>query len=148
MSNYVSNGVITETLQDFIDSFALPESVQEGDLSGLSDFSKNSLCMICDLGIGNILTAYYYGLPGSFVKNLATSTCKLFRLQSPDVCEGLIHLNLVSNILMRMMSYLCFSIYLLKYFVIFYYLLVKDIYYLIFILLTTYINLFIIKQIY
>ncbi|XP_075210173.1 sphingomyelin phosphodiesterase-like [Lycorma delicatula] len=94
MSSYVSSGIISETLQNFIDSFALPESVQEGDLSGLSDFSKNSLCMICDLGISNVLTAYYYGLPGSFVEKIAISICQLFRLQSPDVCEGLIHLNL------------------------------------------------------
>ncbi|RZF49097.1 hypothetical protein LSTR_LSTR008383 [Laodelphax striatellus] len=94
MSSYVTDGVIGETLQSFIENFALPEGVKEGDLSELPDYTKSSLCMICDTGMGNLLSAYYYGLPGSFIEQMAVSTCKLFRLQTPSVCEGLIHLNM------------------------------------------------------
>ncbi|XP_039300772.1 sphingomyelin phosphodiesterase-like [Nilaparvata lugens] len=94
MSSYVTEGVIGETLEGMIENFALPEGVKEGDLSELPDYTKSSLCMICDMGMSNLLSAYYYGLPGSFIEQMAISTCKLFRLQTPSVCEGLIHLNM------------------------------------------------------
>lgn len=84
----------SEEFQQFIRTLALPTSLQREDWRSFDGERGNAICIVCTSVVNSFLEGRKKGMSGDDLASKAIKMCKLLNLQTDQVCEGVVSINL------------------------------------------------------
>lgn len=87
-----------EDLKPFIHSLAFPTSLQRADWRSLSDEKSAIICIICRSFLNCFMKFRKEGMSAEKIRSIVIKFCSLLNLQTKNVCDGAVTINLVSKL--------------------------------------------------
>lgn len=94
VEHWLNNGVESSFFNSTIDILRFPTDLQKSDWRALSNGKDIAICIICKSVLKPLLDMRRRGLSDEGIRRKTTKLCTILNLQTKEVCEGVINLNL------------------------------------------------------
>lgn len=94
IQRWLDEDVQSQFFKDAIDILKLPTNLQKTDWRALSDGKDIAMCISCKAIIKTFIDARRRGASDEALRRISINFCSLLNLQTKEVCEGVVDLNL------------------------------------------------------
>ncbi|XP_012062504.1 PREDICTED: sphingomyelin phosphodiesterase 1-like [Atta cephalotes] len=94
INNWVTIDEKSEEFQQLIHNLSLPTNLLRKDWRSFDGENSENICIICKSVLNTFIEYRRQGMSEEDIKNKMIKICTLLKLQSPQVCDGVITINL------------------------------------------------------
>lgn len=96
INNWITVDEKSEEFQRLIHNLSLPTNLLRKDWRSFDGESSENICIICKSVLNTFIEYRRQGMSAEDIKSKVIKICTLLKLQSPQVCDGVVTINLVS----------------------------------------------------
>ncbi|XP_018403569.1 PREDICTED: sphingomyelin phosphodiesterase 1-like [Cyphomyrmex costatus] len=94
INNWLTIEENSEEFQQLIQNLSLPTDLQRKDWRSFDGETSENICIICKSVLNIFIEYRKQGMSAEDIKNKVIKICTMLKLQSPQVCDGVVTINL------------------------------------------------------